>query len=102
MSFVSISPVSLIMTAIKKAESGEALIVRYYNASDSEVTGKLELFQAIQRAESTNLNEEPLEEIPLVSENGVSVEARPWEVKTIKFTFYTKYALGIDPQATEC
>ncbi|MCP4403673.1 MAG: hypothetical protein GY801_41005, partial [bacterium] len=56
MSFVSISPVSLIMTAVKKAESGEALIVRYYNASDSEVTGKLELFQAIQRAESTNLN----------------------------------------------
>ena len=85
--FVSVSPSTLIITAIKKAEVDDALIVRCYNASDDDVTGKLELFQAIQRAELTNLNEERVEEIPVISENAVSLEARPWEIKTVKLTF---------------
>jgi alpha-mannosidase len=87
MSFVSISPASLMITAIKKADAEEALIVRCYNVSDEEVTGELQTFQAIKRAELTNLNEETQKELPMRSENRVPITARPWEIKTIRLTF---------------
>ena len=87
MSFVSISPAALIVTAIKKAESDEALIVRCYNASDDEVSGELQVFQPIRKAELSNLNEEAQEELTLPSEKSVAVEARPWEINTIKLMF---------------
>ncbi len=87
MSFVSISPSALIITAIKKAEHEEALIVRCYNASDDTVTGAIKLFQPIKGAKLTNLNEEPLTEISEISGHSVSVDVRPWEIKTIQLTF---------------
>ena len=83
-SFVSVSPDSCIITAIKKAEADDALIVRLYNASDKEATGELCVAQKINRAVLTNLNEELVEELNPTSEYTVSFRARPWEVKTIK------------------
>ena len=67
-SVVSLEPDELIITAIKKAESDDALVIRLYNISDQPVTGKLALCSAIEKAMVTNLLEEPLEEIP-VAEN---------------------------------
>ena len=67
-SVISLQPDELIITAIKKAESDDALVIRLYNISDQPVTGKLALCSPIEKAMVTNLLEEPLEEIP-VSEN---------------------------------
>ena len=86
-SFVSILPSVLIITAIKKAEHEDALIVRCYNASDETVTGEITFFQPIKGAKLTNLNEEPVAEISEISGHSVSVEVRPWEIKTIQLTF---------------
>jgi mannosylglycerate hydrolase len=81
--FVSVSPASFIVSAIKKAETEDALIVRVYNASDQETTGEIRVFQQIKSAALTNLNEEPLETITPNSEDTVTIHARPWEIKTI-------------------
>jgi len=67
-SMISLQPDELIITAIKKAESDDALVIRFYNISDQPVTGKLALCSPIDKAMVTNLLEEPLEEI-LGSEN---------------------------------
>jgi mannosylglycerate hydrolase len=87
LSFVSVSPASFIISAIKKAETEDALIVRVYNASDQETTGEIRVFQQIKRAALTNLNEELLETITPNSEYTVTIQARPWEVKTVQLNF---------------
>jgi len=43
MSFLSIEPDNLVITAIKKAESRNALIVRFYNITEETVQGKVSL-----------------------------------------------------------
>ena len=87
LSFVSVSPASFIISAIKKAEAEEALIVRIYNASDDEVAGEIRVWKKIKGAVLTNLNEESLETITPNSEHTITIQARSWEVKTIKLTF---------------
>ena len=64
-SVISLQPDELIITAIKKAENDDALVIRLYNISDKPVTGKLALCLPIQKAMVTNLLEESLEEIPI-------------------------------------
>lgn len=77
----------MLIRAIKKAETDDALIVRVYNASDEEVTGEIRVFQEMKSVGLTNLNEELLEPIPLHSEHTIALQARPWEVKTVKIEF---------------
>lgn len=84
MSFCSISSEVFIITAIKKSEREDALIVRCYNASNDEATGTLQVFQKISAAKLVNLNEEYIEELPVDSANTVTVHARPWEIKTLQ------------------
>ena len=64
-SVVSLQPDELIITAIKKAENDDALVIRLYNISDKPVTGRLALHSRIEKAMVTNLLEESSEEIPL-------------------------------------
>jgi len=87
LSFVSVYPDSFIISAIKKAEIEDALIVRVYNASDKTTTGEVRVSQKIKGAVLTNLNEEPLETITPNSEHVVTIQARPWQVKTVKMEF---------------
>ena len=87
LSFVSVTPAAFIISAIKKAEAADALIVRVYNASDAATTGEIRVFQPIKGAALTNLNEELLEAITPSSEYTVAIQARPWEIKTIRFDF---------------
>ena len=65
LSVVSLWPEELVITAIKKAESDDAVVVRLYNISDTPVTGRLTLFPGIEKAMVTTLSEDPLEEVPL-------------------------------------
>jgi alpha-mannosidase/mannosylglycerate hydrolase len=71
LSFVSIQPSELVVSAIKKAEEGEAVVVRLYNVSSEVVRGKLQFFKPLKRAERVNLLEEPLETLQI---EGDSVE----------------------------
>lgn len=61
LSFVSIQPSELVVSAIKKAEEGEAIVVRLYNVSSKGVRGKLRYFKSLRRVERVNFLEEPLE-----------------------------------------
>jgi mannosylglycerate hydrolase len=86
-SFVELTPAACVLSAIKKAEADEALIVRFYNASDTAQTAELRVSAPIKAAELSNLNEDPLEPISLASDQSVPIQAHPWEVKTVKLRF---------------
>jgi len=83
-SFLRVEPAELAVSAVKKAEEDEALIVRLYNVASAEVEGVIELRRGIARAVETDLNEE--ERQPLEVEDGARVrfKVRGHEIKTIK------------------
>ncbi len=60
--FVRVDPATLVVTAVKGAENGENLIVRFYNILDEEMkNGRISLPGA-KRHRLVNMNEEPLED----------------------------------------
>jgi alpha-mannosidase len=72
-SVISLQPDELIITAIKKSENDDALVIRLYNISDKLTTGRLTLFSPLQKAMVTNLLEEFVEEIPISNDAKVLV-----------------------------
>ncbi len=61
--FVNISSPKLVLSALKKAEREDAIIVRVYNPSTETVEATLEMLKDIKNAERVNLNEEVLDHI---------------------------------------
>jgi alpha-mannosidase len=57
LSLVSLDPGNLVLAAVKKAEHGPGLIVRWYESRGLETTAKLRLGFDVARAERTNVTE---------------------------------------------
>jgi alpha-mannosidase len=62
-SFLSVEPHTMVVTALKKAERSEALVVRLLNITDAQARAKLTFCRRVAKAYLANLNEEPLEEL---------------------------------------
>lgn len=84
--FLQVEPAELAVSAIKKAEEGEALIVRLYNIADERVEGCISLHQAVARGVETNLNEEERGALPVADSTRVCFRARGQEAKTLKLS----------------
>jgi len=85
-SMVSLEPEELVISAIKKAEDSDELVIRFYNISDQKVTGKLSTPQQIQKAVMTNLLEEPLAEVQ-VSDGSLILSVERHQIVTLKLKF---------------
>lgn len=72
------------ITALKRSETGDGLIVRFFNTLDQPVQGELKIWwDQVTQVFKTNLNEE--EQAALSHENGrIAIEARPKEIVTLK------------------
>jgi alpha-mannosidase len=85
-SFLQAQPDNIIVTALKKAENENALVLRFYEwaGKDGEVT--LQLPPGAQLATEADLMEKPIGSVAL--HNGaVSVPTKPYEIKTVKVQF---------------
>ncbi|MEI7633417.1 MAG: glycosyl hydrolase-related protein [bacterium] len=56
-SFFSLSPEELCLTAIKKAEKGNNIIVRFYNPTDQQLKGRFWSYRKIKKARQSRLDE---------------------------------------------
>ncbi len=85
-SFLQAQQDNIIVTALKKAEDDNALVVRFYEwaGKDSDVT--LQLPPGAQSAVETNLMEKPTGSVSL-HDGKVSLHTKPYEIKTIKVMF---------------
>ena len=85
-SFLQATPDNVIVTAMKKAEDENALVVRFYEwvGKDSEVT--IQLPAGAESAVETDMMEKPLANLS-VSTGRVSIHTKPYEIKTIKVKF---------------
>jgi alpha-mannosidase len=91
LSFLSLEPESLVLSAVKRSEPGrfadDALIVRFYNPTAGPVSAVLRTYRPITQAWSTNLNEEPLAELPVEGENALNLPVGGKQVCTVAIRF---------------
>jgi alpha-mannosidase len=82
-SFVQPKADNVIVTAVKKAEDDNALIVRFYEWAGKQGDVAIQLPTGAASASETDLMERPLGNLP-VSNGEVKVPTKPYEIKTIE------------------
>ena len=82
-SFIQLEGEHLEISAIKKNESEDKLVVRIYNPTNVNTTGKIKLGFNVHEVYLGKLDESHREEVPY--NNGVEIELKPKEIKTIIF-----------------
>ena len=84
-SFVTVGADNVVLTAVKKSEDDDALILRFYEWAGKKGEVKLSLPMAATRAAETNLMEKEEHDLSLGADRRtVSVETGPYEIKTVK------------------
>ena len=88
LSWISLEPAGLVVTAVKTAEAGNALVVRLFNIRSEEVDGCVTASEKLESVCLTDLNEEPVPGGELPIEDGcVCLKARPRQIMTLRLTF---------------
>jgi hypothetical protein len=82
--FLRLEPANLILTAMKKAEDDEAVVVRFYEAEGCQALAKLHLFQPVKQAWKTNLIEDEEQPLTPAGDGSIQFLVRPWEIVTLK------------------
>jgi alpha-mannosidase len=84
MSFVQLEPEALVLSAVKRAEAGDALIVRFYNPTADPVEAMLRFFKPLHGAWLANMAEEPQAALPIRADGSVVTQVRPKQVCTVR------------------
>ncbi len=82
-SFLKISPDNLILSALKKAENSDEVILRFFETKGEATKAKIEFFREIKRAALVNLLEREEQELA-VEDNKLKLEVKPFEIVTLK------------------
>jgi alpha-mannosidase len=85
-SFVTLQPDTVVLTALKKAEEDDSLIMRFYEWAGKEAEVKLHLPAGATSASETDLLERPIGDLP-VQNDSVTVHTKPYEIKTLRVRF---------------
>ncbi len=87
-SFVKLDAPNLVLTAVKKAEDDDGLLIRFYEWEGKPVNVRIEFPEPATSAVETNLMEKPDHELALGDgERSVVVPTKPFEIKTVKVLF---------------
>lgn len=76
---------NLILTALKKAESGNGFAARVYDAWGKPAAATLEWFRPIRKYRRTNLIEDADEKVQKAAEGQAGFAVGAWEIATVKF-----------------
>jgi mannosylglycerate hydrolase len=90
MSFVEISPRTLILSALKVSEAGNSLILRLFNPTTRKISGTISSAKEIKRARLVNLNEEPLPEGELEPRDGHRLDLEVPHKKIVTLELFVK------------
>jgi alpha-mannosidase len=95
-SFLQIHADNVVLTAVKKAEDGEQLVLRFYEWAGKESDVSLHLPPGAQIGSETDLMERTTGSLA-VREGTVTVHTKPYEIKTVKVQFGAKPGEGEIP-----
>ena len=85
-SFLKISPNNLILSALKKAEDTDEVILRFFETKGEATEAEVELFRVIKRLTLVDLLEREERELPF-ERNRFKFEVKPFEIVTLKLKF---------------
>lgn len=85
-SFLQVPSENVIVSAMKKAEDDNSLVVRFYEWAGKAGDVTLALPPGAQSAVETNLMEKPAQDLA-VQNGAVKVPTKPYEIKTVKVQF---------------
>ncbi len=85
-SFLQTGSDNVVVTALKKAEDGNDLILRFYEWAGQEKDVPFQLPPNAISASETDLMERPIASIP-VRDGTITVHTKPYEIKTVKIQF---------------
>jgi alpha-mannosidase len=85
-SFAQLDPANLVLTAMKKAEDDDGIVLRFFEWAGKPAQATLRLPQGATRAVETNLMEKEQDTLP-IHEGTVSLSVKPYEIKAIKVQF---------------
>jgi alpha-mannosidase len=88
-SFLGVQGDNVVLTATKKAEDGNRLILRFYEWAGKESDVKLQLPAGALEVSETDLMERPVGTLSL-EDGSVTVHTKPYEIKTIGVRFASK------------
>ena len=87
LSFLSLSPDALVLSAVKRSENGEALIVRCYNPTANALTAALDTCWPVEQANLVRLDEEPLSGAATVEPTRIRFAIGAKQVRTVTVRF---------------
>ena len=83
-SFFELGPDSLVLSALKRSETGNSVIIRFFNPTSKAVQAKLSCFRRVKRVWETNLHERRLRAIKLRAERTVSLGVKSKKIVTVE------------------
>jgi mannosylglycerate hydrolase len=86
-SFIEVGPKNLIVTALKKAEDGNGLIVRFWNSSEKACLAAVKFWRSPESVFRCTLGERVLEPLELEGKEMVTVSAQGREIVTMLARF---------------
>ena len=86
-SFVGIAGDNVVLTALKKAEDSDALLLRFYEWAGTTAEVRLRLPEGASGASLTNLMEKPEGEQLPVTNHQVTVPVHPYEIVSVRVEF---------------
>jgi alpha-mannosidase len=85
-SFLQVQPENVVLTAVKKAEDDDTLILRFYEWAGKETDVKLQLPTGAQTASETDLMERVTGTLS-IQDGAITIHTKPYEIKTVKVQF---------------
>jgi len=96
-SFVSFSSPNVILTAMKKSEDGNSLILRYYEWAGRESDVSIGLPVYVYGASYSDLMEKDVPPVVRMEGSGVGIHVKPFEIQSIKIPVPPRYVLSTSP-----
>ena len=85
-SFMKIAPENLVVTAIKKAEDDDSVIIRFFETEGKDTEATIRFYKPVKQAHLTNLLEEESSTIE-IKNNEILLSVKPFEIVTVKVSF---------------
>jgi alpha-mannosidase len=86
-SFASVEQKNVVLTAMKRAESGSGLVIRFYEWAGKGGTVTLKIPSGATDATLVNLMEKPEGEAIRVNGNLVTVPVIPFQIQTVRLNY---------------
>ncbi len=87
LSFVEITSDKIALSAMKKSEERDSLILRLFNPTPEKVETELKFYNAVREVWLTNMNEERREKLEITNKNIIDLTFEHKKIKTVEIVF---------------